>query len=193
MAQQAGRDPATARVVNLYIGLLRAINVTGRNKVGMASLRDLLSGCGLDDPRSLLQSGNLVFGSSDRSTAELEGLLQTAARERLGLDTDFMVRTDAEWHRIVSDNPVPDAARDDPAHLVLQVLHAAVEHERFAGLQQAIIAREVVRGAGRHAYLVYPDGIGNSKLTYPVIARHLGVPSTGRNWNTVLKLAAMVA
>ncbi len=32
-------------------------------------------------------------------------------------------------------------------------------------LQKAIVGREVVRASGRCAYIVYPDGIGRSKLT----------------------------
>jgi uncharacterized protein (DUF1697 family) len=38
---------------------------------------------------------------------------------------------------------------------------------------------------------VYPDGIGTSKLTIGVIEKHLGTRATGRNWNTVLKMAAL--
>ena len=46
---------------------------------------------------------------------------------------------------------------------------------------------------GRQAYLVYPDGVGRSKLTVGVIERWLGSRGTGRNWNTVLKLQALAA
>jgi uncharacterized protein (DUF1697 family) len=48
-----------------------------------------------------------------------------------------------------------------------------------------------VRAAGRQAYIVYPDGIGESKLTITVIEKKLGSRGTGRNWNTVLKLGAL--
>jgi uncharacterized protein (DUF1697 family) len=40
--------------------------------------------------------------------------------------------------------------------------------------------------------VVYPDGIGASRLTTALIERTLGTAGTGRNWNTVLKLAALV-
>jgi uncharacterized protein (DUF1697 family) len=58
-------------------------------------------------------------------------------------------------------------------------------------LRAAIRGREVVRADGTHAYAVYPDGIGRSKLTNPLIEKALGTSVTGRNWNTVLKLAAL--
>jgi len=38
-------------------------------------------------------------------------------------------------------------------------------------LQAAIAGREVVRAADKHLYIVYPDGIGRSRLTNAVIDR----------------------
>ena len=57
--------------------------------------------------------------------------------------------------------------------------------------QGAIVGREVVRAKDRCAYIVYPDGIGRSKPTSAVIESKLG-RGTARNWNTVLKLRALV-
>ncbi len=62
----------------------------------------------------------------------------------------------------------------------------------MAALQEAITGRERVRAKDRQLYLVYPDGIGRSKLTAAVIEKTLGTCGTARNWNTVLKLAELV-
>jgi uncharacterized protein (DUF1697 family) len=53
--------------------------------------------------------------------------------------------------------------------------------------------RERVIGAGRQAYIVYPDGIGRSKLTASLIESRLKTRSTSRNWNTVRKLDQMLS
>ena len=55
------------------------------------------------------------------------------------------------------------------------------------------VAGEVVEAVGNHLYAVYPDGIGRSKLTPKLIESKLGTSATGRNWNTVLKIAALAA
>jgi uncharacterized protein (DUF1697 family) len=49
-----------------------------------------------------------------------------------------------------------------------------------------------VKVVGRQGYFVYPDGVGNSRLTITLIEKKLGTRGTGRNWNTVLKLAALL-
>ena len=53
--------------------------------------------------------------------------------------------------------------------------------------------RERVRAGSRHAYFVYPDGVGRSRLTNLLIESKLGTRGTARNWNTVLKLRGMLA
>jgi uncharacterized protein (DUF1697 family) len=174
----------------VHIALLRAVNVGGRSlKMGdlVAFARDL----GLDNPRTLLQSGNLVFESAERGDAALEKRLETEAEPRFGFQIDFMVRSAAEWAALAAVNPFPEAARDDPGHLLAMPLKAAPADGTLAALRAAIKGREEVEIVGRDAYMVYPDGIGRSKLTIAIIEKKLGVRGTGRNWNTVLKLVAM--
>lgn len=178
-------------IMTTHVALLRAINVAGRNTVGMAALRDMLTGLGLTKVRSLLQSGNLVFDSQGHSPAHLETLLEQAARDRLRLDTAFFVRTAKEWAEIVAGNPFPREAKRDPARLVLLCLRVAPDRKQVAGLERAIAGRETVRAIGRQLYAVYPDGIGRSKLTNALIERKLDTQGTARNWNTVLKLASI--
>ena len=174
--------------VTTCIALLRAVNVAGHNRVAMADLRRLFTEFGFDNPRTLLQSGNLVFGSRRRAGPALEAGLEAAARERLGLQTEFLVRTADEWEAIIHGNPFPAQARTDPGHLVVMCLKRAPPPEAVAALQDSIAGREQVRAAGRTAWLVYPDGIGRSRLTAALIERRLGTSGTARNWNTVLKL-----
>jgi uncharacterized protein (DUF1697 family) len=74
---------------------------------------------------------------------------------------------------------------------VVGFLKEAPDSAAVTALQKAIVGREVVRAIGRHAYVVYPDGIGRSKLTSAIVEKKLGTRGTGRNWNTVLKLQAL--
>jgi uncharacterized protein (DUF1697 family) len=175
-----------------YVALLRAINLPHHKQVAMADLRDLLTQLGFVDPRSLLQSGNLLFRSGARSGAQLERLLEKEAASRLALETDFFVRTAVEWQSVIAHNPFRKEAERDPARLVVIFLKDAPSAKAVRVLQVAITGPELIRAAGRHAYIVYPNGTGRSRLTNALIEKHLGTRGTGRNWNTVLKLGALV-
>jgi uncharacterized protein (DUF1697 family) len=172
------------------VALFRAVNLPAHNKVSMEDLRRLFEGLGLESPRSLLQTGNLVFRSR-LAAGKLEGLIEKAAAEELGLETDVFVRTAVELTSAIERNPFPGAAKDDPSHLLVMFLRDTPGRSAVTALRGAIKGRETVEVAGRHAYVVYPDGIGRSRLTTALIEKHLGTRGTGRNWNTILKLAAM--
>jgi uncharacterized protein (DUF1697 family) len=141
--------------------------------------------------QTLLQSGNVVFRSDARATAELERLIESAAAKRLGLATDVVVRSGKEWKAIIAGNPFPKEAREDPSHLLAMPLKGAPWRAGVTALQDAIVGREIVSVRGRCAYIVYPDGIGRSRLTTALIEKMLESRGTGRNWNTVLKIAAL--
>ena len=157
----------------------------------MADLRALLSRLGFLDARSLLQSGNLIFRSDKLSGSGLERMLETEAEKRLDLRTDFFVRSSEEWKVIVDRNPFSAEAKRDPAHLVVMFLKDAPDPGQVKLLQAAIKGPETVRAGGKQLYIVYPDGIGESRLTNGLIDKKLGTGGTGRNWNTVLKLGAL--
>jgi uncharacterized protein (DUF1697 family) len=176
-----------------HIALLRAINLGPYNTIAMADLKALLAALGFSDAQTLLQSGNVVFSGGSKTTIALERMLERAAAGTLGLRTEFFVRTAQEWQAIVDANPFPQEATNDPGHLVALVVKDALTPSAVTALQQAIVGREVVRATGRCAYIVYPDGIGRSKLTSAVIEKTLGTRGTARNWNTVLKLGALVS
>jgi len=174
-----------------HIALLRAVNVGGHAKLPMADLRAFFARLGLTDAHTVLQTGNVVFSGATKTGASLERLLESEAAKRLGLETAFVVRTAREWTTLVAANPFPDMARRDPSHLLVMFLKDEADPRKLRALQAAISGREVVRVKDRQAYLTYPDGIGTSRLTHATLERALGTRGTSRNWNTVLKLAAL--
>jgi uncharacterized protein (DUF1697 family) len=176
--------------MSLHIALFRAVNVGGR-PASSADLRALFVELGFGAVQTLLQSGNVVFEAD--GDANMKRHLQAAFEHRFGFAADILIRSAAEWSKIVAANPFPDEAARDPAHLVLFALSKAPEAVAVAALQAGWPGPERIAVRGCEAYVVYPDGIGHSKLTNVLIEKRLGVRGTGRNWNTALKLAAMTA
>jgi uncharacterized protein (DUF1697 family) len=175
--------------MNTYLAFLRAVNVGGAGKIAMADLKLWFAKLGFADAQTVLQSGNALFRGRDEDPAALELRLEREAKKQLGLTTEFFIRSAAEWEEVIRQNPFRDAAESDPSHLVVTVLKSEPTATQGKALQAAVKGREISRVRGRHAYLVYPDGIGRSKLTIGVIEKQLGTRGTGRNWNTVLKMA----
>jgi uncharacterized protein (DUF1697 family) len=177
--------------MSAHVALLRAVNVGGRS-LAMADLRAVAEGLGYGGVKTLLQSGNLVFDAKGKAAA-LEKSLEAALKKEVGLEADFMVRTARELEAVIAANPFPAEAKSDPAHLVVMFLKDRATAKAVDAVREAVKGREVVQHNGRELYITYSDGIGTSKLTGAIIEKKLGVRGTARNWNTVMKLAALLS
>lgn len=173
-----------------YAGLLRAVNVGGR-KVVMAELKALAVRLGLGAPQTLLASGNLIF-SADAPAADVARALEAAIARDLGVVTDVLVRDHAELSAVVGENPFPRQAADEPSRLMALFLSGAPQGD-LADLAPACVMGEEIRPGPGCLYIWFPQGAGVSKLTNVFIERRLKVRGTARNWNTVGKLAALLA
>jgi uncharacterized protein (DUF1697 family) len=176
-----------------YIGLLRGINLAGAKMVAMADLRDLVAKLGFNDVKTLLQSGNVVFRGPAKASAKIEAQLEAAIEKRFGFKVECHVRTADEWSAVVDGNPFRGEAKKDPGHLLVSCFKTPLDKANVKALQDAIAAMngpELLKADGRHLYMVFPDGVGNSRANR-VIDRKLRALGTARNWNTVSKLAAL--
>ena len=163
-----------------YVGLLRGVNVGGHRKVPMGELRDALTALGWQNVRTLLASGNFVFEA-------LEKKLEADLEKSLGLVTDIMVRDAKEWDAIIAANPFTDQAESEPSRLLLVALKSKPAASAIKATHDKNRGPELIEVKKRDAYVFYPLGVGVSKLDLKPLGS-----GTGRNWNTVLKLKAML-
>ena len=178
--------------MSLHIALLRGVNAAGGRLITADELTGLLADLGHADARTGPKVGDLVFESGERTGAELQTQIETELMARLGLRTDVYVRTAQAWQALVAANPFPEFAASDPGWLMTLFLKETPDKKAVGLLRSAIRGQEQVRAESRQLYAVYPDGIGGSKLTNGLIEKTLETRITGRNWTTVLALAAMI-
>lgn len=166
----------------VFVALLRAINVGGTGKIAMSDLRNLCEEAGFKDCKTYIQSGNVLFRST-ASEATVKSKLEKTLTAHFGKQAAAFVRTRAELQAIIKANPFKSAE----ANRVLVVfLDEALPKDVLKGLK--IPGREKVQVEGREVYVHYPDGMGKSKLRLT-----FAQDGTGRNMNTVVKLAALAA
>jgi uncharacterized protein (DUF1697 family) len=173
-----------------YVALLRGINVGPHKRVAMADLRALMGGLGYGDVQTLLQSGNAVFAADDPPKQVTRDLEQKIAAE-LGVEVEVVVRTGDELAGVVERDPLGDVVTD-PKRYQVSFLSAPLDEEVEAELAVLDFAPERFVLSGREIYAWHPEGIHSSKLARLLSGPRLGVTATARNWNTLVKLLAMV-
>lgn len=171
--------------MSTFVALLRGINVGGRNVVPMAELRAVLEDeLALEDVRTLIQSGNVVFRCSRK--ARLAERIADAVDAAFGVRPGVVLRTPAELEAVAGGSPFRDTAK---VHVVF--LEKAPTSKAAAELDPERSPPDAFALSGRDLYLHLPNGAGRTRLTIDYLERTLGVRGTQRNWNTVLKLLAL--
>ncbi|WP_224240092.1 DUF1697 domain-containing protein [Hyalangium gracile] len=170
-----------------YIALLRGINVGGNKKVSMAQLRKVLEGLGYTDVATLLQSGNAVFTSKEKSPAKLIKQIEAGIVEGFGFEVSIILRTRDELAAVIDANPLP-GADDAPTQFTVTFLSDVPDAKRIQQIDAAAYLPDEFRWTGREIYARFPNGMARSKLATLLSGLRLGVTPTARNWNTVKKL-----
>jgi len=169
--------------MHTHIAFLRGINVGGNTRVAMKDLAAICTGIGFENVRTYLNSGNVIFQSS-LPEAELQGVLETALSEKTGKDIGVVIRSPQDLERVVTGNPFPEA---DPSQVGVLLVREPVAKDILA--EFVIPGREKVMPGRREVYVHYPDGMGRSKLKWPLSLRS----GTMRNITTLAKLAGLAA
>jgi uncharacterized protein (DUF1697 family) len=166
--------------LKVFVGLLRAVNVGGTGKLLMTELRALCEAAGFEQARTYIQSGNVLFKSS-LAEPKVKATLEQALSAKLGKPSAVLVRSRSELESIIERSPFEGAP---PAKVLVVFMH---EKPAKAALNGVVIpGKEAVELCGREVFVHYPDGMGRSKLKLP-----FAKAGTGRNLNTVMKLAAL--
>jgi uncharacterized protein (DUF1697 family) len=173
--------------MNVFIVLLRGINIGGHNVVRMAALRDALTAAGFANVATYIQSGNVVL-ASDGQAAEVAALVDQAFTSAFGFSSRPTVRSLEDWHRVIDENPfVTESGQHKSVSAILlddQPPPDAVESLRALATTEQLVLKDGV------LYMHAPDGFGRSKVAAN-LDRMLKVPLTGRNWRTVMTLMEM--
>ncbi|MFJ3384898.1 MULTISPECIES: DUF1697 domain-containing protein [unclassified Curtobacterium] len=167
-----------------WIALLRGVNVNGIT-IRSADLRALFDEHGFTDVRTVLASGNVVFGSgSARETLKTE--VEQALRERFGYDAWIVLVPHDTLAAVVDGFPF-DSAPDRHDYVLFGSDHAALD-DLLTDLDLDPSVERVARGEGV-VYWSCPKG----SSTDTAFAKRAGAArfkrtTTTRNVNTLRKL-----
>ena len=93
--------------------LLRGINVGSANRIAMPALREALADAGFAKVRTYVQSGNIVV-ETGLDDEKLSDAVERLIADQFGLSVPALARGHAELAAVVSANPYPEQALQDP-------------------------------------------------------------------------------
>jgi uncharacterized protein (DUF1697 family) len=179
-----------------HIALLRAVNVGGR-KVTMADLRRVVAAIGHGDVATYIQTGNILFTTTQSDTEALARSMESAIAESFNIMAPVIVLARDTLAQVITDNPYPAEPNPRFVHAVFlpadpdEAAHAWVS--KAASQAAELGSRDEATVLGRTLYLHTPEGFGSSGLVTALLMRRSSpvAAGTARNWATVTKLLAL--
>ena len=174
-----------------YIALLRGINVGGHNKVKMAQLKLLCESIGFAGVSTYIQTGNVLFRSSDTSKV-LQQQLEQALQAEFGFKVTVIIRTLEALELVQANLPFKDIdLLQESSKLMVSFLSEVAPDNALVLLQPYLHSSERLQLSGTELYLHCQNGYGKTKITNNLLEKKLMLSATTRNWKTLLKLCQL--
>jgi len=170
-----------------YVAFLRGINVGGKNKVKMETLREACASIGFENVETYINSGNVIFETSKTDDKKLAEKLEKAIEKEFALNIKVMVRAIAEIQEIVKNNPFEGQFENDK-DLHVFFLDEELPEEKRKQLLSNNNENEQYFVRNREIFCLLRISVLDSLMGKDYIGKKLKVSATARNWRTVNKI-----
>lgn len=171
-----------------YLIFLRGVNVSGKNIIKMADLKEKLSES-YSEVRTYIQSGNIVL-ETDETRPALQSSVRGLIKHAFGHDVDVFVFQPRSLEVVLNGNPFSSNLPGNKTFVTF--LGGDPRADQIKAFKEIDLAPEEYVLDGRTLYFHLPEGMANTKLTTNFIEKKLQVRATGRNLNTLQKMLSLV-
>ena len=171
-----------------YISMLRGINVGSQKKLRMETLREIYQSAGFEKIRTYLQSGNVVFETTEGDLSTITTAIETLIQQTCGYRVEVFIRIQSEFEQILLHNPFLNDQNIENNKLHVTFLYQVPKAAAWEKLVIPSGIPDKFTQGNQEIYLYCPNGYGRTKISNSFFERKLGIATTTRNWNTVQAL-----
>ena len=176
----------------VFVALLRGVNVGGNNIISMRELKEKFEGIGFENVSTYINSGNVIFTTKNSDARKvdarkLEEKIEKMLVEEFGLEAKVVVRSLAELAQLVESLP-PNWGGDSDWRYNVMFLRHTIDSEKIL---------DELTAKGDHEEIVYRPGTvlwsvraseANRTNMQKLSSRKIFRDMTVRNLNTTKKL-----
>jgi uncharacterized protein (DUF1697 family) len=175
----------------VVISMLRGVNVGPHKRMKMDALRAVYESLGLEDVRTFIQSGNVIFRTKEKNRQALARKIHAAIEAEFGFHVEVILRTADELRQAIAANPFAKRRDVEPSQLLISFLDGEPGADARSTLAKLKDYPEELHLKGRELYIYFPNGAGKTKLPWSSLERLFKVSGTARNLNSARKMLAI--
>jgi uncharacterized protein (DUF1697 family) len=175
-----------------YLALLRGINVGGKNIIKMADLKACFEGMGLTEILTFIQSGNVLFRSTEKDKKKLTKKIEQVLSATFNYTSRIVTVTHKELKKVIAEAPNGFGKDlDKYRYDVIFLKEPLTAREAM----KSVRVKEGIDNAYTGTNVLYFSRL-TSKASQSYLTKIITLPMyqnmTIRNWNTTTKLLALM-
>lgn len=168
--------------------LIRGVTPTGKNKVPMAQLRELLEVTRkFTSVQTYIQSGNVIV-ETELSIPEIERVVHDIILDNFGGDLVIIAKNHEQLQRSFENYSIKNIPTERQYYTFLKDVPTIDGIKKMAERDFGSDKYQII---GDMVYVAFATKASDSRLTNNVIEQKLGVSATTRNYNTMKKLVEL--
>lgn len=174
-----------------YVAFLRGVNVGGKKPIRMKQLAEVLTAAGFRNVRTFIASGNVIFETSAKDPARLGRKMEKHLLKAFGCETTVIIRNVDDLRAIVKRNPFKKPTPSANEMLFVTFLASPAPVKPKLPLRSKTENMEVIALTDGAAFIVARrKKTGWFGFPHTFAEKEFKVPTTTRNWTTVVKIVA---
>ena|SRR5437660_961810 len=172
---------------NVFVALLRGVNVGGNNMISMSALKESFETMGFTQVTTYINSGNVIFKGKENDARKLESKIEQMLSREYQLDSKVVIRSLSEMAKLVKGLPRSWNVDSRWRYNVIFLRHS-IDSEQILGELPA--KRDIEQVFYRSGALLWSAQISELSRTnmLKLSSRKIYQDMTVRNLNTTKKL-----
>lgn len=180
-----------AKTLNVYVALLRGVNVGGNNMINMGALRESFAKLGFENVTSYINSGNIIFRSRESDARKLEKKIEQMLKKEYELGSKVVIRSLDEMTQLVKSLPQTWGGDSNWRYNVIFLRHTIDSEEILKDVPVKEDIEAVQYLPGTLLWSAHVDALNRTNML-KLASRKLYQDMTVRNTNTTKKLCELM-
>lgn len=178
---------AKASKVNVFVALLRGVNVGGNNMISMSSLKESFVKMGFTNVSTYINSGNIIFKTKEADARKLERKIEQMLSRDYQLDSKVVVRSLSEMEELVKSLPQSWGGDISWRHNVMFLRHSIDSEKILDDLPAKTDIEQISYRQGALLWSTQATELNRTNMA-KLASRKIFQDMTVRNLNTTKKL-----
>ena len=172
---------------NVFVALLRGVNVGGNNMISMSSLKESFETLGFSEVTTYINSGNVIFKDKETDARKLERHIEQMLSRDYQLDSKVVVRSISEMEKLVKGLPRSWSADSRWRYNVIFLRHSIDSKKIVSELPAKNDIEQIVYRPGALLWSAQISELTRTNMA-KLSSRKIFQDMTVRNLNTTKKL-----